>query len=143
MKCGINAIVSVLTTGLVYFFGGWDVALQTMLVILVIDYITGVCKAIYNKKMNSKIGAKGIVKKVGYLCIIALTTMLDRTAGDTGTIRTLVIYFFVANEGLSILENWASMNLPLPVKLYEALEQIKENNNPKSTQKNNIEKKNK
>ena len=92
---------------------------------IVLDYITGVCKAIHNKKLNSLIGAKGIVKKVGYLIIVAMSVLLDKTVGDTGAIRSIVIYFFVANEGISILENWSAMGLPLPKKIFEVLEQIK------------------
>ena len=68
---------------------------------------------------------KGIVKKVGYLIIVAVSVLLDEVVGNTGAIRNLVIYFFVANEGISILENWGAMGLPLPKKVFEVLEQIK------------------
>lgn len=125
MKNIISFITGTLATTLVYFLGGWDVALQILLLVVALDYITGVCKAIYNKKLNSEIGAKGIVKKIGYFVVVALATILDRTMGDTGALRTLVIYFFVANEGISILENWGGMKLPLPKKLVETLEQLK------------------
>jgi len=77
------------------------------------------------KKVNSSIGAKGIIKKVGYLIIVAMSVLLDQTMGNTGAIRSIVIYFFVANEGISILENWGSMGLPLPKKIFDVLEQIK------------------
>lgn len=125
MKNLINFITSTLATTLGYLLGGWDIALRVLLTIIVLDYATGVCKAIYNKKLNSSIGFKGIIKKVGYLLIVTLAVMLDQIAGDSGAIRTLVIYFFVANEGISILENWGGMGLPLPPKLKEALEQLK------------------
>lgn len=128
MKNLFSFITSTLATSLVYFLGGWDVSLQILLTVIVLDYLTGVCKAVYNKKMNSKVGAKGIVKKVGYLIIVAIAVILDKIAGNTGAIRTLVIYFFVANEGISILENWGGMGLPLPSKLTETLEQIKNDN---------------
>ncbi len=132
MKNLINFITSTLTTTLVYFLGGWDVALQILVAVVVLDYITGICKAIYNKKMNSTVGLKGIMKKVGYFIIVAVAVILDRITGGTGAIRTLVIYFFVANEGISILENWGGMGLPLPQKLMDTLEQLKSENNPKS-----------
>lgn len=103
-------------------------ALKTLLVFILLDYITGVCEAITNKKLNSIIGAKGIIKKIGYLLIVALSVQLDTITGETGAIRTLVIYFFVANEGISILENWGSMGLPLPKKIIETLEQLKDKN---------------
>lgn len=131
MKNIISFITSTLATALVYYLGGWDIALQMLLIIILLDYITGICKAIHNKKLNSEIGLKGIVKKVGYLIIVAVAVILDRIAGNTGAIRTLVIYFFVANEGISILENWGAMGLPLPQKLTETLEQLKNDNNPK------------
>ena len=82
-------------------------------------------KQIINKRLNSIIGAKGIIKKVGYLIIIALSFLLDGIVGDTGAIRNLVVYFFVANEGISIIENWGAMGLPLPAKILEVLEQLK------------------
>ncbi|MBP5426685.1 MAG: phage holin family protein [Clostridiales bacterium] len=131
MKNIINFITGTLATGLVYFLGGWDVALQVLLLVVVLDYVTGICQAIYNKKINSTVGLKGIIKKVGYFIIVAVATILDRIAGNTGAIRTLVIYFFVANEGISILENWGGMGLPLPQKLIDSLEQLKKDNDPK------------
>lgn len=132
MKNFINFVTGTLATALVYFLGGWDIALQTLLIVIALDYITGICKAIYNKKINSSVGLKGIMKKVGYLIIVAVAVILDRIAGNTGAIRTLVIYFFVANEGISILENWGGMGLPLPQKLTDTLEQLKNDNNPKN-----------
>lgn len=128
MKNVINFFTSTLLTTVVYFLGGFDTALQTLLIIIVLDYITGVCEAIVSKKVSSKIGAKGIMKKVGYLIIVAVSVQLDLIVGDTGAIRNLVIYFFVANEGISILENWGSMGLPLPQKILDVLEQIKNEN---------------
>lgn len=132
MKNIVNFITGTLATALVYYLGGWDVALQLLLFIVVLDYVTGVCKAIYNKKLNSEVGLKGIVKKLGYFIVVAVAVVLDRIMGDTGAVRTLVIYFFVANEGISILENWGGMGLPLPQKLTELLEQLKNDNDPKT-----------
>ncbi len=131
MKNLINLTTGTLATTLVYFLGGWDIALQTLLIVIVLDYITGVFKAIYNRKINSSVGLKGIIKKIGYLIIVAVAVILDKIAGNTGAIRTLVIYFFVANEGISILENWGGMGLPLPQKLIDTLEQLKNDNDPK------------
>ena len=125
MKNIINFITSTFLTTVVYYLGGLDIALKTLLIMILLDYITGLCKAIHNKKINSLIGAKGIVKKVGYLIIVAMSVLLDQVVGDTGAIRSLVIYFFVANEGISILENWGAMGLPLPKKIFDVLDQIK------------------
>jgi len=131
MKTAINFICGTCLSGLTYILGGWDGALQTLLLVMALDYITGVCKAIKQKKLNSKSGLLGILKKFGYLVIVALAVVIDHLAGNTGAVRTLVIYFFVANDGLSILENWGSIGLPLPKKLFELLEQLKNENDPK------------
>ena len=119
MKTIINYISSTILTTIVYYLGGLDMALKTLLILMVLDYITGICKSIVNKKVNSIIGLKGIIKKVGYLILVALSFLLDGVVGDTGAIRNLVVYFFVANEGISILENWGAMGLPLPSKILE------------------------
>ena len=128
MKNIINFITSTLLTTVVYFLGGLDIALKTLLIFILLDYITGVCKSIVKKKVNSIVGIKGIIKKIGYLIIVALSVQLDIITGGTGALRTLVIYFFVANEGISILENWGSIGLPLPKKIMETLEQLKKEN---------------
>lgn len=128
MKNTINIICGTCLSGLTFVLGGWDYALQTLVLVMALDYVTGVCKAIKKKELNSKTGLLGILKKFGYLVIVALSVVLDRLAGNTGAVRTLVIYFFVANDGLSILENWGSIGLPLPKKLFEILEQLKHDN---------------
>ena len=135
MKNIINFITSTLLTTVVYFLGGLDIALKTLLVFMLLDYITGVCKAIANKKVNSIIGVKGIIKKIGYLIVVALSVQLDNITGSTGALRTLVIYFFVANEGISVLENWGSIGLPLPKKIMETLEQLKKENGGNENEK--------
>lgn len=102
--------------------------LESSIIILVsviaIDYITGICKAIYNRKLNSIIGIKGIIRKIGYLLIAVLSYLVDALLGDHTSISTLVITFFVANEGISILENWSAMGLPLPKKIFDLFEQM-------------------
>ena len=125
MKHLINDIASVILTTFVYLLGGFDIALQSLLIVMVIDYLTGIASAIYNKNLSSKIGLKGILKKFSYLCVVALSVVIDNLTGQSGLIRTLVIYFFVANDGLSIIENMAEMNVKLPEKLIDSLEQIK------------------
>lgn len=131
MKTIFNFSASTILTGIAYLLGGWDTAIQTLALVMILDYITGVLKAVKQKKLNSKVGFWGIIKKFGYLVIVALAVVMDRIVGDTGAIRTLAIYFFVANDGLSILENWGQMGLPLPQKLFDVLEQLKSENDPK------------
>lgn len=126
IKYIINGLTSLAATQITWFFGGWDMALQVFLTMLFLDYITGICSAIYNHRINSEIGTKGIIKKFGYIVIVVIAVILDRIVGNTGVLRTLVIYFFVSNEGISILENWGKLNLPLPKKLFKVLYQLKQ-----------------
>ena len=125
MKIAINNVFSVILTTIVYLLGGIDIALQSLLIVIVIDYLTGIASAIYNKELSSKMGFKGIIKKFSYLLVVALSVVIDNLLGQSGLIRTLVIYFFVANDGLSIIENMTEMNIKLPQKLIDALEKIK------------------
>ena len=125
MKHFINDVISVIFTTFVYLIGGFDIAIQSLLIVMVVDYLTGIASAIYNKELSSKIGLKGILKKFCYLLVVALSVVIDNLTGQSGLIRTLVIYFFVANDGLSIIENMAEMGVKLPQKLIDSLEQIK------------------
>lgn len=125
MKYIINNIISVILTTFVYLMGGLDIAFYSLIIVIVIDYLTGIGSAIYNNELSSKIGFKGIIKKFCYLLIVALSVVIDKLLGQSGLIRSLVIYFFVANDGLSIIENMAKMNVKLPQKLIDTLEQIK------------------
>lgn len=125
MKHLVNDILSVILTTTIYLLGGFDVALQSLIIVIIIDYLTGIASAIYNKELSSKIGFQGIIKKFCYLLIVALSVVIDNLLGQSGLIRSLVIYFFVANDGLSIIENMAEMNVKLPQKLIDSLEQIR------------------
>lgn len=125
MKQFITNGISFIITCLTYFLGGFDLALKSLLIIMVIDYLTGVSSAIYNKKLSSKIGFKGIIKKFCYLLIVALSVVIDNLTGQNGIIRSLVIYCFIANDGISIIENMGELDIKLPQKLIDTLEQLK------------------
>lgn len=126
----VGILFNILFSLVVYMLGGFDSLIKSLLVIMVIDYITGVIKAIYYKNFSKKINIKGILKKFGYLIIVALATVIDTCFSiDSMALRTVVLYFFIVNESMSIIENWASLGLPLPNKLYEVLNKLKENNN--------------
>lgn len=127
MKVTINAIFSFIATGFMWLVGGFDLAFKTLAIIMILDYITGVISAMYKKKINSKIGFKGILKKSLYIIVIILATLLDNLLNQN-VIRYVVIYFFVANDGISIIENIAKCNVKLPKKLTEMLEQLKNDN---------------
>lgn len=124
-KTTITLATAEVCTILYFLFGEFDIALQCLLVFIALDYISGLIKAYCTKTLSSKIGFKGILKKVGILAIVALSVSLDRLAGNTGAMRTLVIYYFVANEGLSVLENLAEAGIPIPKSIKKALKNIK------------------
>lgn len=128
MSNWLSVIVSIVATTFVWLVGGYDVAIQCLIVAIIIDYISGLIKAYNTKTLSSSIGFRGILKKVGILLIVMLAVLVDRVTIDTGSIRTLVIYYFVANEGLSILENLAEAGLPVPKTLKNALKVIKKEN---------------
>lgn len=118
-------IIASIGTGIVYLLGGFDVAIQCLLIAIVLDYLSGVTKAFITKELSSSIGFKGIVKKVALLLVVMLSVLIDRVTGESGAIRTLVIYYFVANEGLSIVENLAKAGLPIPKVIKDALKALK------------------
>ena len=128
MKEIVNTILAVTGTTFIYLVGGIDVALTCLLVAIVLDYISGMIKAFETKQLSSKVGLKGILKKVGVLIVVMLSVLIDRVAGDTGAIRTLDIYYFVANEGLSIVENLAQAGIPIPQTIKKALKALKKEN---------------
>lgn len=135
MKEFICAAVAGLGTFLTFIFGDWDVALQCLVIAIAIDYISGIIKAFINKNLSSKIGLKGLLKKVGVLLIVALATLIDRITGESGAVRTLVIYYFVANEGLSVVENLGEAGLPIPDVIKKALRSLKSQSKEKKNDK--------
>ena len=131
MKELFCSILSIITTGLVFLLGGFDIALLCLIIVVVLDYISGVIKAYVNKDLSSRIGFKGLLKKVGVFLIVMLAVLIDKITGSTGAVRTLVIYYFVANEGLSIIENLALAGVPIPDSIKNALKVLKDMGNNK------------
>lgn len=129
MKFEFNSIIAAIATIATYLFGGWDVALITLIVFMTLDYLTGVIIAINTKTLSSAVGMKGISKKMLIILILIGAVCLDRLVGnETWIFRTLVCYFYIANEGISLVENAANLGLPIPTKFKEALEQLKNEN---------------
>ena len=124
-KTTITLATAGVGTILYFLFGEFDIALQCLLVFIALDYISGIIKAYTNKELSSKIGFRGILKKVGILIIVAVGVLVDRITGDSGAVRSLVIYYFVANEGLSIIENLSQTGLPIPKSIKNALKILK------------------
>ncbi|MDM0454174.1 phage holin family protein [Clostridium perfringens] len=123
----IKLLVITLGTGFTWLFGVWDIPLVVLVVFMVLDQLTGVIRGYVNKELSSDVGLKGIARKCVILIILIVAVMLDRLL-NTGSwmFRTMVAYFYIANEGISLLENCASLGAPIPEKLKHALIQLKE-----------------
>ena len=108
-----------------YFLGGCDGLLYALLAFVVLDYITGVMCAVSDKKLSSAVGFKGICRKVLIFMLVGIGYLLDtQVFGETGVLRTAIIFFYLSNEGLSLVENAAYLGLPIPEKLKKVLEQL-------------------
>ncbi|MEG3311556.1 phage holin family protein [Streptococcus sp. SS-4456] len=124
----LNKILFSMIGGLIgSLFGELDGILYALLVFIIIDYLTGIFAAVVEKQLSSSIGFRGIFKKIAILFLVSLGHMIDTAIiKQGGTIRTMVIFFYLSNEGLSILENTVRIGLPIPEKLQEILKQINE-----------------
>lgn len=121
----LKSIVAVGGSLVTYLFGGWSTLIQILLAFVVIDYVTGVLAAAIRGKLNSNIGLKGIAKKVFIFVIVACGHLADNAMGTQDTVRDAAIYFYIANELLSILENAGEIGLPVPDILKNAIERLK------------------
>ena len=121
----MQLIFSAIGGWLGYFLGGCDGLLFALLAFVAIDYITGVMCAIADKTLSSEVGFKGICRKVLIFLLVGIANVLDVQVIGTGCIlRTAVIFFYISNEGISLLENAAHLGLPVPAKMKAVLEQI-------------------
>lgn len=108
-----------------YFLGGCDGLLYALLAFVVVDYVTGVMCAISDKQLSSEVGFKGICRKVLIFLLVGIANILDVQVIGTGSIlRTAVIFFYISNEGVSLIENAAHLGLPVPEKMKDVLEQL-------------------
>ena len=108
-----------------YFLGGCDGLLYALLVFVVLDYCTGVMCAIEDKNLSSEIGFKGICRKILIFALVGVGHLIDTHIVGSGSImRTATIFFYLSNEGLSLVENAAHLGLPIPEKLKDVLEQL-------------------
>jgi toxin secretion/phage lysis holin len=124
-----NTSIAILGAFFTYLLGAWDTALIVLVAFMVLDYATGLIKAYLNKVVSSDVGLKGIARKSLILIVLIVAVMLDRLINNgTWVFRTLICYFYIANEGISLLENCAQLGLPIPDKLQNALVQLKEGN---------------
>ena len=108
-----------------WFLGGWDGLLYALIAFVVIDYITGVMCAVVDRRLSSRVGFKGICKKVLIFALVGMGHILDTHIIGTGSVlRTAVIFFYISNEGVSLLENATYLGLPVPKKIKLILEQL-------------------
>ena len=108
-----------------YFLGGCDGLLVALVVFVTVDYLTGVMCAIEDKTLSSEVGFKGICRKVIIFMLVGISHILDTQVIGTGSVlRTAIIFFYLSNEGVSLLENAAHLGLPIPEKLKDVLEQL-------------------
>lgn len=128
---------------LIYLIGGWDIIIIAVLIFIAVDYITGLLKAIYKKEISSRIGTKGLIKKVGYILAIIVGATLDKLILEHSistplsifnvpvSFRALVAFSIVGNEGISIAENLGEMNILIPEPIKKFFKQLKQNNDKK------------
>ena len=126
---GIQIAFSAIGGLIGWFLGGFDGFLYALIAFAVIDYITGVMCAISDKKLSSEVGFKGICRKVLIFVLVGIGNLVDvYVLGEAGVLRTAVIFFYLSNEGVSLLENSAHLGLPIPQKLKSVLEQLHNRN---------------
>ena len=108
-----------------YFLGGCDGLLVALVMFVVVDYLTGVMCAVADRNLSSEVGFKGICRKVLIFLLVGIANILDVQVIGTGSVlRTAIIFFYISNEGVSLLENAAHLGLPIPEKMKDILEQL-------------------
>lgn len=128
MKEPVTTTITAVGTGLLSsLLGGWDMALEILLIVMILDYVTGVASAFHTKTISSSEGYLGILKKASIFAIVILAAQLDRLTGNTHSLfRNCTAFFFVANDALSILENVGELDIPLPAFLKSALIKLRD-----------------
>ncbi|WP_321994842.1 phage holin family protein [Clostridium butyricum] len=122
-----KGIIAAVGTGFTWLFGTWDTAIGILILFMALDYGTGVLRGYINKELSSDVGLKGIARKAVIFVVLIVAVALDRLLGTGNWVfRTMICYFYIANEGLSLLENCASLGLPIPEKMLQALSQLKD-----------------
>ena len=125
----VSAMTAFFGTAFTWLFGSWDLALSALITAMAVDYLTGVTRsAITGDGINSEKGFEGLLKKLTILYVVILAVLIDRLIGQGWVFRSLVCFWYAANEGISILENVAALGLPIPEQLMNALEQLRQGN---------------
>lgn len=139
LKTVIGSVVSVSLTGITAWFGGWDLALKILFFMIVIDYVTGFMKGAAGEGLSSAIGTRGIMKKATIFIIVLIAHLIDQVALNSAPLfRTGAAYFYIANEGISIIENATALGVPVPDFIKKVLKIMKEQNNNLDNEKDVI-----
>ena len=133
MRYYVDLIIGIIGSFISYLFGGWNTMIQTLLLFMVLDYLTGIIVAgVFHKSsksasgaLSSKAGFKGLAKKIVILIVICLTYRIDIMLNFNNTLYSIVVIAYITNESISILENAIAMGIPVPKKLEEAIENMK------------------
>ena len=132
----VDAVFGAIGIFIGYFYGGMDGMLYALLIFIAVDYISGVLVAISNKQLSSAVGFKGISKKILILLLVGIANIIDQQIlGKGSALRTATIFFYMSNEGISILENSANLGLPLPKKLKSFFNQINQDDDEEDKEK--------
>lgn len=129
----IRAILGFFVALCSYLFGGLDGLLMALIAMVILDFISGLLKAINYKELTSNKTYKGGIRKIGIFVIVAMGNIIDNALELGGLLRAMTISYFIANEGISILENWSSLGLPVPERLRKVLKQLHDKDDEKIT----------
>ena len=117
-----KTVIAALGTAATYLWGGWDAVFAALVVLACMDYVTGWAAAWVHRRLSSEIGRRGIARKVGMFVVVAVCNILDQLGGlGEPILRTVAIWWYLANEALSIIENLGEVGVPIPDRLRQAL----------------------
>ena len=122
----VKTVIAAVGTVATYLWGGWDAVLLALVVLASLDYVSGVIAAWHRRELDSRIGARGIARKVGMFLVVAVCNIIDQT-GALGepVLRTVTTWWYLGNEALSIVENLADIGVPIPERILSALASLK------------------
>lgn len=123
----IKTVIAAIGTVATYLWGGWDTVISALVVMVVFDYITGVVASAVHGRLDSAVGRRGIARKVGIFILVAIANILDRTGGlGEPILRTVVAWFYIGSEAISITENLAEIGVPIPARMRDALARLRD-----------------
>lgn len=129
----IKIIFSVVASIFTVIMGGWDIAAQILLILMIIDYVTGIIRSARKGELSSNTGFRGITKKILMLTVVGVAVLLDRGMNVGGALRGIAIWYYIANEALSVVENIGEMGVAIPKKLRQTIESLRKENDEGET----------